>query len=428
MACMNILILTYGSRGDVQPYVALGKGLKAAGHNVTLATSERFRGFVEEHGLAFGYMNDDLLSVVDTDQGKELMEKSSNLFEMFRLGIKLAKRLKPLQRLLHDESWEVAKAAKPDVIVYHPKTPVAIHIAEKLGVKVIFTTPIPMYVPTSDYPFIFFRKIRFWPRLNRLGYYFIRFVTRATLSGYMKDFRAKIGLPKLRRINFFKTAEGKDIPILHCHSEAVLPRPADWPDYAHVTGYWFLDAKQEWTPPQDLQDFLDAGAPPVYIGFGSMSGRDPERLAGIVIRALQKAGLRGVIATGWGGLKAENLPDSIFKIEHAPHDWLFPRMAAVVHHGGAGTTAAGLRAGKPTIIIPFFADQPFWGGHVAEIGAGPQPIFQKKLTDENLAHALSEATGNQDIIKTVAHIGEKIRAEDGVARAVALIEQYASKQ
>ena len=151
----------------------------------------------------------------------------------------------------------------------------------------------------------------------------------------------------------------------------------------------------------------------------------PFRLAGIVIAALEKTGLRGVIATGWGGLKAGALPDTVFKIEHTPHDWLFPRMSAVVHHGGAGTTAAGLRAGKPTVIVPFFADQPFWGRRVHEIGAGPKPIFQKKLNTEMLAEALREVTTNQDMISTAADIGRKIKSEDGVKTAIALIEDLA---
>jgi sterol 3beta-glucosyltransferase len=156
-----------------------------------------------------------------------------------------------------------------------------------------------------------------------------------------------------------------------------------------------------------------------------MSGRDPERLARTVVEALQIAGLRGIIATGWGGLKAGELPDTILKIDEAPHEWLFPRVAAVVHHGGAGTTAAGLRAGKPTIIVPFFADQPFWGSRVDEIGAGPKPIPRRKLTAESLAAAMREATGSRNMVAIASQIGERIRSEDGVSNAVALIERHA---
>lgn len=422
---MKVLILTYGSRGDVQPYVALALGLKARGHEVVLATSERFRNFVEEHGLQYGYMNDELLSIVDTDQGKDLMEKGGNLFQIVRSTITMARQVAPLQRALMRESWEVASAFEPDMIVYHSKAGAAPHIAEKLGVACALATPIPMFVPTRAFRFIVFPDWKFGGWYNKASYRLILGLTNRVWAGYIRDFRKSVGLPKLKSFDMRKMADGSDIPILHGHSEAVLPRPDDWPDTAHVTGYWFLDSEEGWTPPAELTDFLDAGPPPVYVGFGSMSGRDPEGLARIVVDALQRTGLRGIIATGWGGLKADDLPDTILKIDGAPHEWLFPRMAAVVHHGGAGTTAAGLRAGRPTVIVPFFADQPFWGSRVHDIGAGPKPIKRRKLTAETLAAALREATGTPEIAATAARIGDEIRVEDGVANAVALIERLA---
>jgi sterol 3beta-glucosyltransferase len=194
-----------------------------------------------------------------------------------------------------------------------------------------------------------------------------------------------------------------------------------------MNGYWFLDQPNDWQPSVELQAFLDAGDPPVYVGFGSMAGRKPQRLAQIVIEALQAANVRGVIATGWGGLDANDLPETIFKIDQAPHDWLFPRMAAVAHHGGAGTTAAGLRAGRPTVICSFIADQPFWGARVYALGVGPKHIPQKQLTVEKLAAAIREATTNPAMRQRAADLGEQIRAEDGVADTVALIERIAEK-
>lgn len=423
---MKILILTYGSRGDVQPYVALGKGLREAGHEVMLGTSERFRVFVESHGLRYGYMNDELLAILDTDQGKALMEKAANVFEIVKRNVTMARQVAPMQRALLRESWEIAKSVQPDLIVFHSKAGGAPHIAEKLGIKCILATPVPMFVPTGEWRFVVFPDWKLGRWYNRSSYRLIHMLTNKVWGKYVRAFRQELGLPPLKKYDFMKTGDGKDIPVLHAHSEAVLPRPADWPDHAHVTGYWFLDEQTHWTPPQALLDFLDAGPPPVYIGFGSMSGRDPDRLAAIVVDALKKAGLRGVIATGWGGLKAADLPDTIFKIEQAPHDWLFYRVAAVVHHGGAGTTAAGLRAGKPSVIIPFFADQPFWGSRVCELGAGPRPIKRKKLNADVLAAAMREATVNQAMIHAAAVIGWKIRHEDGVARAVAYIDAVGS--
>jgi sterol 3beta-glucosyltransferase len=190
-----------------------------------------------------------------------------------------------------------------------------------------------------------------------------------------------------------------------------------------MTGYWFLNRTEDWAPPPELEAFLDAGPPPVYVGFGSMAGRNPERLANIVIEALQKAAVRGIIATGWGGLKARDLPETILQIEQVPHEWLFPRVAAVIHHGGAGTTAAGLRAGKPATIVPFFGDQPFWGQRLHELGVGADPIPQKKLTVEKLVSALNDVLSTPEMARNAEILGEKIRREDGIANAVGLIEK-----
>jgi len=420
---MKILIATYGSRGDVQPYVALGKGLQDAEHDVTLGTSERFRDFVEHHGLAYGYMNDELLSIIDTDQGREMLENTTNLFDVVKQNIKMAKQVRPMQTAQMRETWEIAQNFRPDFILYHPKAGAAPHIAEKLGIGCALATPIPMFVPTAERPFIVLPNLNLGGWYNRLSYKIINSLTGFYLGRYIKDFRGDIGLAPLKKFDFLKTADGRDIPVLHALSEAVLPRPADWPDSAHITGYWFLDRESDWTPPRDLLTFLEKGAPPVYVGFGSMAGRSPQLLAETVMEALQFAGVRGIIATGWGSLAPDALPDSILKIESTPHDWLFPRVSAVVHHGGAGTTAAGLRAGKPSIIVPFFGDQPFWGRHVHSLGAGPKPIPRKKLSAHNLAMAIREATSNPDIQRKTDEIGGKIRSEDGIGNAVAIIEK-----
>lgn len=420
---MKILITTYGSRGDVQPYVALGKGLQDAGHHVILATSERFRDFVEDHRLEYGYMNDELLAIIDTDQGKDLLENTTNIFDVVKQNIKLSKQVKPLQKAQLRETWEIAESFKPDFILYHPKAAASPHIAEKLGIGCALATPIPMFVPTSERPFLVLPDLKLGGWYNRLSYRIITSLTEVFLGKYIKDFRNDISLPTLKEFDFLKTGDGRAIPVLHAYSEAVLPRPSDWPDSSYVTGYWFLDGEANWKPPQDLQAFLEAGAPPVYVGFGSMAGRNPERLAKTVVEALQLTGMRGIVATGWGGLTPEALPDTIFKIENAPHDWLFPRVSVVVHHGGAGTTGAALRAGKPSVVVPFFGDQPFWGRLVHFLGAGSKPIPRKKLTADKLSTAINVAISNPDIQGEAENIGEKIRHEDGIGNAVAVIEE-----
>jgi sterol 3beta-glucosyltransferase len=214
------------------------------------------------------------------------------------------------------------------------------------------------------------------------------------------------------------------LPHLLGFSSAVLPRPDDWPAAMHVTGYWFLDLASSFTPPPALLDFLAAGPPPVAIGFGSMAARDPGAMTEMVTAALRRAGLRGILLTGWGGLSQGDLPDDVFKLDAAPHDWLFPRVTAVVHHGGAGTTAAALRAGVPLVTIPFGFDQHLWGRQVHRLGAGVAPIPQAELTAERLAAALSALTADPSFRARAAALATVIRAEDGTGTAAALVDRY----
>jgi sterol 3beta-glucosyltransferase len=197
-----------------------------------------------------------------------------------------------------------------------------------------------------------------------------------------------------------------------------------------IAGYWFLDRASDsgWTPPVELERFIQAGEKPIYIGFGSMVGRNPARLGRIILAALDQAGLRAVIATGWGGLALEELPpDSVLQIGEAPHDWLFPRMRAVVHHGGAGTTAAGLRAGKPTLVCPFLLDQPFWGQRVHTLGVGPKPLPQKKLSVAKLTTALRSITTDTDMRTRAEALADRIAIENGVEKGVSAIETIAHR-
>ncbi len=420
---MKILITTYGTLGDVQPYVALGKGLLHAGHQVIIGTSERFRDFVKGHGLTFGHMDDGLLAIIDTDQGKSMLENTTNIFDVLKQNIKLGKQIKPLQIAQLRETWELAKSVKPDFLLYHPKTGAAPHIAEKLGIGCALVTPIPMLVPTSEWPFPVLPRVKLGGWYNRLSYTIIHALSGIFLGKYIRNLRHDLGLKPMVKFDLLKNGEGQDIPVLHILSEAVLPRPNDWPTSACMTGYCFLDREQDWQPPSNLLDFLDAGPPPVYVGFGSMAGCNPQQLAGTVIESLQRAEVRAIVATGWGGLNPGDVPDTILEVDSVPHDWLFPRVSAVVHHGGAGTTAAGLRAGRPSVIVPFFGDQPFWGRLVHLLGAGPKPIPRKKLTADQLAAAVKNAISSPDLLKKAEEIGNKIRQEDGVGNAVDVIEK-----
>ncbi|WP_138421947.1 glycosyltransferase [Maritimibacter alexandrii] len=417
---MRILILTYGSRGDVQPFVALGRALVARGHEVTLGTARRFETFVREAGLGFAPMSDAMLNLLDTEAGRDMMESTQGVLQSLKWTVMLTRTVGPAQAELIGDSWAAAEAVDPDLIVFHPKTYAGPHIAEKRGIPAVLAMLVPMMVPTGERPNVGFPDTG-WQWWNRFSYRFVNRTMAFSAGRHVREMRAERGLPKQRRFDLLRDSLGRMLPVLNAVSPSVLPAPRDWPDEAVMTGYWFTD-QGDWTPPDDLAAFLEAGPPPVYVGFGSMAGRSPGRLAKAVIEALTRTGMRGIIATGWGGLKPADLPDTIHKIEGAPHDWLFPRMAAIVHHGGAGTTAAAIRAGKPQVVVPFFGDQPFWGKIMAQHGVAPDPIAQKSLTADNLAEALRRVTGDPAMAQAAEALGAAVRQEDGLKRAVEVIE------
>ncbi len=412
----RIMIITIGTRGDIQPFVALGKRLMSEGYDVALQTADHFKPMVEEAGLPYLYMNNDFIALTESKEGQAAIDGGGKLA--------LMKTVMPLLASMLQDEWAAVQAFSPDLIVYHPKSLGGYHFAEKLGIPQFKALALPLYTPTKAYPSPILPGLRLGGAFNRATYKMMDFAF-APYMGVINDFREKtLGLPRRGRFaSEGKDATGSPVPILYCYSAHVLPVPNDYPPEAHVTGYWHLDRQEAWQPSSELEAFLAAGAPPVYIGFGSMAGTHAENRTKAVLAALAQSGQRGLLASGWGGLKERTLPETVFMLDQAPHDWLFPRVAAVVHHGGAGTTAAGLRAGKPTIIVPFVADQPFWGRIVHELGAGPAPIPQKRLTAETLSQAIGIAVGDADMQRKAAEIGAKLRAEDGTGNAVEVIRR-----
>jgi UDP:flavonoid glycosyltransferase YjiC (YdhE family) len=232
-----------------------------------------------------------------------------------------------------------------------------------------------------------------------------------------------LGLSKAPLWGYSRLMEERRVPVLNGFSAQIVPRPPDWGEHIQMTGYWFPE-DEDWRPSEGLDEFLKAGPPPVFIGFGSMPIRDPESTTNIVLDALEQSGQRAILHTGWASIGQRALPDSVWKIDYAPYGWLFPRMAAVVHHGGSGSTAFGLRAGVPSIILPFLFDQFYWGKRISSLGAGPEPIPHRKLSVGRLAELLALAVGDGQMRQRAADLGEKIRAEDGVRTAVEAIQRY----
>lgn len=407
-----------GSRGDVQPYVALGVGLKAAGHDVCLAAPGTFEDFVLGHGLRFHPT-----SMNPQDAVREALRGGdANLLEFAWRSRHI---LTPIMEANAREYLEACRGA--DAVIYTSVGFLGYGIARDLNLPRVGAMYGPLINPTCLYPSSFAPV--FSGRLDLSGTPFAALYNRLTYtvsqqlmwqllrSPANRALRATPGLSSFSTGGPFREANRDREPMLNGWSPRVLPQPPDWGDHLPVTGYWFLDRPDDWRPPEGLADFLDSGPPPVSVGFGSMSGEGSEELAETALRSLERAGKRGVLVAGWGGMTNADLPDEVFKVDEIPYDWLFERVAAAVHHGGAGTTAASLRAGAPTIVVPFFADQSFWGARVAGLGVGPRPIPRAKLSAERLAAAIRE-TEDAGMRERARLLGSGIRAEDGVSRAV----------
>jgi sterol 3beta-glucosyltransferase len=413
---MLITILAAGSRGDLQPYIALGTELKKAGHNVRIATFEKDVAFIKSFGLEFYKVKGDISAVASGEGTKGAREADNPL--------KLLLSFNKLKSLAFDMQKDFFNAcAGSDAIVYHPGAAIGYFAARHFNVPSILATPFPM-TPTGDYPALIFYNL---PRLGR-GY---NLLTHKIFEKIMWS-ASGANVKKFWKEEFGKSPEGFTCPfgmqttrflptVISC-SNYVFPRPSDWPEHVYNTGYWFLDEEADWRPSSELMEFIGRGKPPVYVGFGSIANHAlAMQTTDLVIEALKRSGQRGILATGWGGMtKMDSIPEDTFILESAPHSWLFPQMAAVVHHGGAGTTAAGLRAGVPGIIIPFSNDQFAWGRRAYELGVASKPIPGKILTAEKLADAIKFVL-TKEIKDASKDLGTKIQSENGASAAAKII-------
>jgi sterol 3beta-glucosyltransferase len=423
---MRVLLATIGTRGDVQPYIALALGLREAGHEVAICTCARFRPMLAEWDLPWLPLDEGLLELLDSSAGRAIFSRLDSIAGMLRTVPAVLRQVGPIHRRMVADAWAAVEAFAPDVVVYHPKLFCMPAFAARRGFVAVLALLVPMLVPTGTAPLHGMPRLPLGAGYNRATYRLLQWLMHQGSRPFLRDWRRSHDPAGLARGSApLRIARDRPLTVIHGYSRHVCAPPADWSPQATVSGWWFLPA-HDWTPPDALRDFLAAGPPPVYIGFGSMAGVDPAATTAIVLAAVAQAGVRAVIARGWGGLEAGAGSDRVFLLDAAPHAWLFPRMAAVVHHGGAGTTGAGLRAGLPSVICPFGVDQPFWGERVHALGVGPAPIPQKRLDAARLAAAIIEATTNSSMRDAAQALGAAIRAESGVRDAVATIEACAA--
>jgi sterol 3beta-glucosyltransferase len=415
---VRIVIVATGSRGDVEPYIALGKGLKEKGHDVRVMSHQNFDSLVNSHGLKFHGIAGNVQEIAQSTEMSQRIEKGSFLSvisqmkkEAETLAIEAAKT-----GIEACQGMDMVLAGLGGLFT-------GFSLSEKYDIPLLQAYYIP-FTPTGAFPSFLFSKLPKWSGsfANRLSFHIARqIVWQGFRSADTRIRKQVLHLGKSPFLGPYKKLSHENLPVLYGFSPSIIPRAIDWDANTHVTGFWFLDEPAEWKPPKDLIDFLEDGSPPIYIGFGSMSSKNPEETTNLVLSALKETNQRAIISFGWNGLGKKDLPSSVFMVDSVPFSWLFPRTAAVVHHGGAGTTHYGVRAGVPSIIIPFFADQPFWGKRVKELGIGPEPISRKKLTAKKLAEAIAFTITDSSMRKRAAELGEKLRDENGIELAVQLI-------
>jgi len=414
---INITILTQGSRGDVQPYVALGVGLKNAGYHVSMPAPQVFHRLISDAGIEFipshGFDPQEFI------RSPEIQATARQGGQLKTLAL-LLRKAGPLLQGIFDEYWRTSAGA--DILIASTLVFGMADCAEKRGIPLINAPIHAMLIPTRAFPATFFAPWGTRENIftNRITHSIVQIAFWMMFRTTLKRWRLKMGLSPIN--NYFQWLQAQNAPTLYGFSPSVLPAPNDWPLNHHVTGYWFLDESPGWQPPPALINFIESGPPPVYIGFGSMDTQDPGRITSLVVNALTISDQRGVLASGWGGLHAESLPETIFPIHEIPNSWLFPKMAALVHHGGMGTTAAGLRSGIPSIILPVGGDQPFWADRVQRLGVGIRSASYFKITAERLAADITRAVGDTILRGNAIALREKIRTERGVERAVELIK------
>ncbi|KAF8078251.1 glycosyltransferase family 1 protein [Lyophyllum atratum] len=420
---LHFTFLTIGSRGDVQPYIALAKGLMADGHRCKIATHGEFKDWIEAHGIEFGYVGGDPAELM-----RICVENGTFTVSFLKEG--LLKFRGWVDDLLKT-SWEACQHT--DVLVESPSAMGGFHIAEALGIP-YFRAFTMTWSRTRAYPHAFAVPDRkMGGSYNYMSYVMFDQVFWRATAGQINRWRRN--LLHLDSTSLDKMEPHK-IPFLYNFSPHVVPPPLDWPEWIRVTGYWFLDdaevSAKKWTPPPDLVEFINSahqsGKKIVYIGFGSIVVSDPKTMTHCVVEAVVRSGVYAILSKGWSDRlhvktgeasePEEPLPKQIYAISSIPHDWLFQRIDAACHHGGAGTTGASLRAGIPTIIRPFFGDQLFWADRVEALGVGSGV---RKLTVNALTEALIAATTDIKQIDRAKLLGEQIRAENGVTTAIECI-------
>ncbi len=414
---MKVSFFTLGSRGDVQPYLCLAQRLIREGHEAVLCAGESFRALAAQYGVSFSPTASDLMAFAETVEGKAILAQP--LKHAALAGRMSREVLNPAYRKTLDDFYAAAREA--DLIVYHPKALGAVDIALSLGIPCVSMPPVPITWPAEEFPNLAISATgNYGKRLNRLSYRVNAMAERAQMKE-INDFRRKsLGLSP-RKPGIYAFSDGaREIPTVYPLSRTLFPDVNSWEGHVLLPGFFFSPEGEE-ALAAEVESFLEAGAPPLVVTFSSMSLRDPSRFLNILREGLNRSGHRAVILTGSSGLQGES-DDRICFVKAAPHTLLFPRCMAVLHHGGVGTMAAALRAGKPQLVMPLSTDQPFWAARLQRLGLAGKPLNERTLRPEILAERIT-AMEDGVLCRAAERMHRQITEEDGTGETVCYLEQ-----
>ncbi|MCP4262406.1 MAG: glycosyltransferase family 1 protein [Planctomycetes bacterium] len=415
---MKITIMAIGTLGDVEPFIVLAEGLIKNGHTVNIATGVDFEASVRERNVAYNPIRFNYKEVLNTSDSKAAVAGDQEAKKRLDRDV-----FKPSKMRILEDIWLSAQGTETIIcnsLLFH-----SYYIAEKLNIPLIVATCSPFLSPTASFPFMYLTTKNLGGFLNKLSYLLIRKTTMEDYPFIKQWCKETLKIKPGPSFKNYLCRNGRPLPMLYHFSPLLFPKPDDWHEDTFMSGYWYSAHNKDWEPSSELVDFLSKGTTPIYIGFGSMITSHQEHISRLVISALQKVGERAIICSGDGGIVDVGMPESVYYTDFIPFDWLFPRVKAVVHHGGLGTTSLGLKYGKPTVICPVIPDQAFWGKVVYELGVSPPPFprLYTGLTSDLLADALKIVTTDESMRRRADKLGENIRQEDGFGNAIKFINK-----
>jgi sterol 3beta-glucosyltransferase len=413
---MHVTFITAGSQGDVQPMLALAKGLQAVGFEVRFCAHKYFESFIEQSHVPFFALSGNSPDKVQQDEhSRKRKSRVATLFHVLR------RQTKPdpteLNRL-----YQACQST--DAVIFSPLAGTAYHVVESLGLPCCVVWLHPQYPSRFAPSLVGLPPLPLGQAYNLMTHLLMHVLFWLPSRSWVNRWRKQtLGLGPISVLGPLWNMHLRRVPMLFGFSPALVSRPNDWPEWMHVTGYWFLERAENWVPPSGLTEFLDAGPPPLSIGFGSVVDSSADVLIQSIVEALSVTGQRAVLISGWNRYRSL-LPDNVFLVKSVPYDWLFRRVTAAIHAAGAGTVAEALRAGIPSICIPFAGEQKFYARRLATLGIAPPPIPRQDANTDRLIQAITVVTNDSAMRARAKYFESVIGREDGVGEAVRLLKSY----